>query len=186
MVHPHPKAVGAEADLARLGSAFREQLLAAFDALADTVTGLSTAELNRTLGPDTSSIAMLVHHSIETARSILLDVEGHPVPRHREASFAVASASEADLLGMLADWRVEVDALLDSALVVDLGRPIARFREAPAAWWLLQSLVHTQEHGAQAALTRQLITQRAGEGLSFPTEDDRPTGRRREDDGRGE
>jgi hypothetical protein len=139
------------------GASVRDQLHRAFSALGEALDGLRPGDVNRDLGPETNSLAVLVHHTIEAARSILHDVAGDPLPRDREAAFRVADASVDDLREMLTAWDAEMDRLLDLALASDPSTPITRFREAPAAWWLLHAIAHTREHAAHAQLTRQLI-----------------------------
>lgn len=141
-----------------LFAAIREQMHAAFGALAKEVEGLSEAHLDQAPGRDMSSLTVLVHHSIESARSILLDVAGVPTSgRDREASFRVRGVSDTDLRSALAEWGRELDGLLDQAMASDLARPITRFREATAAWWVVHAMAHTREHAAHAAMTRQLV-----------------------------
>jgi hypothetical protein len=139
------------------GESVRDQLHRAFSALDEALDGLRPEDVNRDLGPGTNSLAILVHHTIEAARSILHDLAGDSLPRDREAAFRVADATVEDLRSMLAEWDVEMDRLLDLALAADPSRLTARFREAPTAWWLLHAIGHTREHAAHAQLTRQLI-----------------------------
>lgn len=144
-----------------VGAAFSEHLHAAFGSLEAALDGLTLEELNRAPAPDANSIAVLVAHTVDTARSILHDLVDDPIPRDREAAFRLAVASEDDLRAMLEGWAAELDGLVEQALTMPLDRPIVRFREAPKAWWLLQVLAHTREHAAHAALTRQLVSARA-------------------------
>ncbi|HEX5450753.1 MAG TPA: DinB family protein [Candidatus Limnocylindrales bacterium] len=140
-----------------LGSALEDQVRLAFEQLGRSIAGLGVDELNAAPAPETSSLAVLVHHSVETARSILHDVAGDPLPRDRESAFRVAGASEADLRRLLDAWQEEAGPLFAAALRTDLARPLTRYREASAGWWLLQALAHTREHAGHAELTRQLV-----------------------------
>ncbi len=144
--------------------AVREHVRLAFRALRTEISGLEVGDLNRAPGPDMNSLVVLVHHTIETARSILLDVVGQPTPRAREAAFRVTDASEADLQRLLESWDAELEVLLERALATDLNRTITRFREASVAWWLVQVLVHTREHAAHAAMTHQMVTRHKATG----------------------
>lgn len=134
-----------------------DQLRGAFGALAESVRGLDVATLDATMAPDTNSIAVLVTHSIQTARAILHDVLGQPSPRDRDAAFQVSGRTSGDLLTELSTWSTEMDDLVARALAEPLERQIERYRTATIAWWLLQVLGHTREHAAHAALTRQLL-----------------------------
>lgn len=142
---------------ADLHAALRDQLRIAVDAFLPALEGLTTEQLNRNLGPDTNSIAVLVAHTVETGRAILHDLLDDPIPRDRNAAFQITNANGDDLKDALVTWRDEMDDLAARALAGELGRTVKRYREATQAWWLLQVLAHTREHAAQAALTRQLV-----------------------------
>jgi len=146
--------------VATIEDALLEHLRAAFDSLADSVRDLDPAGLDAIPGSETNSIAVLVVHTIETARSILHEVVGEPLPRDRDAEFKVAGLSGDDLLERLTEWSTEMDELVRRALAEPLEREIRRYRVATSAWWLLQVLGHTREHAAHAALTRQLLADR--------------------------
>ena len=137
--------------------ALRDQLRIAVDGFLTALDGLTTEQLNRNLGPDTNSVAVLVTHTVETSRAILHDLLDDPIPRDRNAAFQITDATGDDLRQTLVGWRDEMDDLAARALAGELGRTVKRYREATQAWWLLQVLGHTREHAAQAALTRQLI-----------------------------
>ena len=144
-----------------IGAALLEHLHAVFGSFEDAVAGLTVEELNRAPAPDANSIAVLVAHTVDTARSILHDLVDDSIPRDRRAAFRLTEASETDLRAMLAACTAELDDLVARALALPLDRSITRFREAPQAWWLLHVLAHTREHAAHAALTRQLVSARA-------------------------
>jgi hypothetical protein len=138
-------------------AALLEHLKAALASFGAALDGLTTEELNRAPAPETNSIAVLVAHTVYTARSILHDLVDEPLPRDREAAFRLTAASGTELQAMLDACAAEIDGLVARAMALPLDRPITRFREASQAWWLLQVLAHTREHAAHAALTRQLI-----------------------------
>ena len=144
-------------DETALHSALRDQLRIAVDAFLPALDGLTTEQLNRDLGPDTNSIAVLITHTVETGRAIMHDLLDDPIPRDRDAAFRITNANGDDLKDALVTWRDEMDDLAARALAGQLGRTVKRYREATQAWWLLQVLAHTREHAAQAALTRQLV-----------------------------
>ena len=144
-------------DNAPLHTALRAQLRIAVDAFLPELDGLTTEQLNRNLGPDTNSIAVLVAHTVQSGRAILHDLVDDPIPRDREAAFRITNANGDDLKDALVTWRDEMDDLAARALAGELGRTVKRYREATQAWWLLQVLGHTREHAAQAALTRQIV-----------------------------
>jgi hypothetical protein len=142
------------------GAALVEHLHAALASFGAAIAGLSVEELNRKPAPEANSLAVLVAHSIDTARSILHDLIDDPIPRNRQAAFELTDASEDDLRAMIDGSAAELDGLVERAMSGPLDRPVTRFREASQAWWLLQLLSHTREHAAHAALTRQLVTDR--------------------------
>jgi hypothetical protein len=144
-------------DDADLHVALRDQLRIAVDGFLSALDGLTTEQVNRNLGPETNSIAVLVAHTVETGRAILHDLLDDPIARDRTAAFRITDASSDDVRESLVGWRDEMDDLAARALAGELGRTVKRYREATQAWWLLQVLAHTREHAAQAALTRQLV-----------------------------
>lgn len=152
--------VPAPDSIAPVEEALLDHLHAALDALGESIAGLGPEELNAVPGPDTNSLAVLVAHTVETARSIVHQLADDPIPRDREAAFRVTAASEDELRAMLDGCRAEIDALVGPALSRPLDRPVARYRVASQAWWLLQVLGHTREHAAHASLTRQLVERR--------------------------
>lgn len=164
---------------AALAGAVIEHVHAALDSLADSISGLGADELNATAGPDTNSLAVLVTHTVETARSIAHHLADDPMPRDRVAAFRVTGMSEAELRAMLEACSAELDDLVARAMSAPLDRPVARHRVASQAWWLLQLAGHTREHAAHATLTRQLVERRplsAGAGGTRPVR--RPAARR--------
>jgi DinB superfamily len=141
-------------------AAVREHLEKANAELRRAVDGLDTSVLDATLGPDTSSLAVLVAHTVETTTSILHSVIGEPLPRDREAAFRTAGLAAADLVDRIDASDAELVELLARLTLDDLARPVERYRIAPGAWWVLQTLGHVREHGAQASLTRQILLNR--------------------------
>lgn len=141
--------------------ALLEHVHTAMDVLSATVAGLAVEQVNTVPAPGTSSLAVLVAHTIETARSIAHDLANDPIPRDREAAFHIHDASSEDLQAMIVEWSTELDDLVRRAMWEPLDRPLMRYRQASRAWWLLQLLAHTREHAAHAALTRQLLGERA-------------------------
>jgi hypothetical protein len=146
-----------DAQASALSAALREHLDDAMASLRQAVDGLTVEQLDATLGPGTNSIAVLVAHTVSTARSICHDLADDPVPTDRSAAFQVSGLSSDDLQQMIDGWAAEERPLLTAALAVAPDRPVQRYRLASQTWWLLQLVGHAREHAAQAHLTRQSI-----------------------------
>ena len=147
---------------AAFDEAIRQHLAGSTAALAAAVEGLTVEQLAATLGPETNSIAVLVAHTMATARSILHDLADDPIPKDRAAAFAVTGRSSSELLALINEFAVESEGLLARALAAPPDRQVQRYRLASQTWWLLQVTGHTREHAAHAGLTRQLVL--AGSG----------------------
>jgi hypothetical protein len=137
--------------------AFREHVDASMASLREAVDGLTVEQLDARPGPDTNSIAVLVAHTVSTARSICHQLADDPVATDRDAAFRVSGLSADDLRQMIDEWSVAQRPLLERAFEAPPDRPIQRYRLASQTWWLLQIAGHAREHAAQAHLTRQSI-----------------------------
>jgi hypothetical protein len=145
---------------AAFDEALRDHLRASMATLAAAVEGLTVDQLDATLGPETNPLAVLVAHTVGTARSIAHDLADDPIRVERGAAFQVSGQSGDELRGLIDEWSAEMDGLLDRAFAVAPDRPVQRYRLASQAWWLLQLAGHTREHAAQADLTRQIVLAR--------------------------
>jgi hypothetical protein len=141
--------------------AFQDAVLdhvdAAMASLRKAVDGLTVEQLDSRPGPETNSIAILVAHTVSTARSICHQLADDPMATDREAAFHVSGLSADDLRQMIDEWGVDQRPLLERAFAAPADRPIQRYRVASQTWWLLQLAGHAREHAAQAHLTRQSI-----------------------------
>jgi hypothetical protein len=122
---------------------------------------LDAADLHRQIGPETNSIAVLVHHTLGSAAQVLRLIAGVPAARDREAEFRI-TAADLDAAGL----RAEIDAA--EALLDELGprltaERLAAIIERPdrnphiGLHWLVTNYGHAREHLAHLQLTRQVL-----------------------------
>jgi hypothetical protein len=130
--------------------------------LRDVVRGLDDEALNWSPGPDTNSIAVLVTHTLGSELDTLHRVRGIAAPRDRDAEFAVAGATQAELLAALdrGDARLAEHAAAiteDDLAALRKGTGAA---EQPGLYWLLFNYGHAREHFGHVELTAQLWSAR--------------------------
>ncbi len=126
------------------------------------IQDLDTAVLNMTLGPRTSSIAVLVGHLLGSEAEVLTIVHSGQSDRDRDAEFLARAVPIADLLGRLDAADSLLDAQGAAITLEDLAgtRPRPNHRPQTGLYWLLSNYGHAREHLAQIQLTRQLLAQR--------------------------
>ena len=129
--------------------------------LRAVVTGLDAAALNATLGPETSSIAVLVTHALGNERWVLATLAGRDAPRDRASEFAVRPASVEPLLEALAAADAQAADLLPRISEAELAASHAEVEGLTGRQWLLRCFGHLREHTAHAELTAQLLAARA-------------------------
>jgi hypothetical protein len=129
--------------------------------LRAVVEGLDATALNATLGPETSSIAVLVTHALGNERWVLATLAGRPAPRDRAAEFAVQPASAGPLLDALDEADAGAADLLPRIAEPQLAAAHAEVDGLTGRQWLLRCFGHLREHTAHAELTRQLLAARA-------------------------
>jgi hypothetical protein len=126
--------------------------------LRAVVEGLDAPALNATLGPETSSIAVLVTHALGNERWVLATLAGRPEPRDRAAEFAVRLDSARPLLDALAAADADAADLLPRIPEAQLAGAHAEVDGLTGRQWLLRCFGHLREHTAHAELTRQLLS----------------------------
>ena len=129
--------------------------------LRAVVEGLDAAALNATLGPETSSLAVLVTHALGNERWVLATLAGRPAPRDRAAEFAVRPESARPLLDALAEADAGAADLLPRISEARLAATYSEVDGLTGRQWLLRCFGHMREHAAHAELTRQLLSARA-------------------------
>ena len=131
-------------------------------AIRNVVADLDAEALAWTPGAETSSIAILVVHTLGSEAAGLRLVRGLPSVRDRDAEFVVRPTTAADLLARLD----EADALLDEHAAAITADDLASMRERPdrgsrlGRYWLFSNYGHAREHLAHMHLTKQLYQQR--------------------------
>lgn len=127
--------------------------------------GLDTALVHRAPAPETSSIAVLISHTLGSETQVIRQVAGLPAPRVREDEFSVTPAT-LDVAGLRAALDA-ADRLLDELgpritpdrLAAQIERGERGTRTGLA--WLVRNYGHVNEHLGHLELTRQLLTQPA-------------------------
>jgi hypothetical protein len=138
--------------------------------LRQAVTGLSVEQLNRPPLKDTSSLAVLVEHSVtgtialmESAITGRMD-RGRYMGEIRPAAFATNSADEQLLHASLDRLDALVDQLEKAPPADGYAGPVQferQYEGAPRSrvWSLIHAVQHLREHVGHAQLTRQLLEQ---------------------------
>jgi hypothetical protein len=126
------------------------------------VEGLDGAALDWTPGPETSSIATLVIHSMGSEAEVLRVVRRLPSERVRQAEFERRVEDSAELLKQIDATAALLEESAAAITASDLGelRPRGDRRPRTGLYWLLRSLAHVREHLAHLELTKQLYEQR--------------------------
>jgi hypothetical protein len=121
------------------------------------VEGLDATTLNATVGPDTSSIAVLVTHALGNERWVLATLAGRPENRDRAAEFAVRPTDVGPLLDALAEADARAADLLPRITEAQLLRAHAEVDGLSGRQWLFRCFGHLREHAAHADLTSQVL-----------------------------
>jgi hypothetical protein len=133
-------------------------------AIRRVVADLDAEALAWTPGAETSSISVLVVHTLGSEAAMLRQVRGLPWIRDRDAEFVVRATTATELLARLD----EADALLDEHAAAISADDLAAIRErpgrdpSPGRYWLIGNYGHAREHLAHMQLTKQLYQQRTG------------------------
>ena len=130
--------------------------------LREAIAGLDSAALNWTPGPDTSSLAIIVVHSLGAEAEMLRNLLGIPTQRLRDEEFARHDYQPAELETLIAeaeaDWRELAPRLGDSELRTAIPRP-NKPEPQTGLFWLMRNYGHMREHLAQIWLTKQVYGQ---------------------------
>lgn len=126
---------------------------------------LDPALLHLTPAPDTSSIAVLVRHTLGSEGDVLCAVAGLPLPspRDRDAEFG-ATAANTDRASLYAALEA-ADRLLDETGPHINAERLGMIVERPprpsrtGLGWLIENYCHAREHLAHLELTRQILLQ---------------------------
>jgi len=134
------------------------------DEIKTAVSGLSTAALDWSPGPEINSITVLVTHAMGAERFWIGDVAvGQPSGRVRADEFKVNNLEVSDLLNLLDSTLAYVEGTLPSLSLAVLDRLRNRpnlDRQFSVGWCLLHTLEHTAVHTGHIQLMRQLWDQR--------------------------
>lgn len=127
--------------------------------LRNAIAGMTSADLDRTLGPDTNSIAVLVAHVTGSELGWLHRAAGQTYARDREAEFRTRGMSAADLERMIDVAAKAAPELIRAAVAGGLETVRGKHdgRDVPAIFSILHAINHLAEHVGHVELTRQVI-----------------------------
>jgi hypothetical protein len=147
----------------------RDLAASALGELRDVVAGLPAEALDwRPPGDETNSIAVLVTHSLHSARQWLAMAADLPRPdRDRDAEFDAHGVGPDALLGLIDSFTADCMAAIDAAAGVDWNatrqwkRLDGTTRDITAAYAAFHAVEHLRGHVDQASLVRHLWEARA-------------------------
>jgi hypothetical protein len=130
--------------------------------MREEIAGLDSAALNWAPGPDTSSIAVIVEHSLGAGAEMLRNLLAIPTERVRAEEFAARERQPSELEALIAqaeaDWRELAARLGEGELRRAIPRP-NKPEPQTGLHWLVRNYGHMREHLAQIGLTKQLFAQ---------------------------
>lgn len=131
--------------------------------LRETIRGLEREQLNWSPGPDMTSAAVLVIHTLGSELDTLYLVRGLVIDRDRDAEFQ----SRADSAGELLQAIDRADALLIEHAGMITSEDLQATRTRPnrdpqiGLHWLLNNYGHAREHLGHLQLSMQVYGQQA-------------------------
>jgi hypothetical protein len=136
----------------------------AIDRIIAMTDGVDEERLNWVPAPGANSLFVLATHVLGSAEETVLNTlcAVRPSTRDREAEFAVAGASTADIAAHWQSLRSEIDAAMDKVTRAQLEATLAHPRRGEITGYevLLVAVTHPYEHLAHAELTTQLLAAR--------------------------
>lgn len=143
-----------------LAEAFIRGFASHNERLRKALAGLDGATLDRALGPETNSIAVLVAHATGSELGWLHLAAGRPFDRDRDSEFRTGGQSAGDLAVRIERTSSAIPGLVEAAVAGGIGaaRRTRDGREVTAGYALVHALEHLAEHVGQVELTRQLVT----------------------------
>ena len=131
--------------------------------LEKTFNGLPAEAINWVPAPETSSLGVIVVHTLGATRYLIGDVcLGDLSDRDRTAEFTHTGLTESALADRMADTRQYLAGALERFTIADLGSVKTfpgRDTERTVSWALLHALEHASQHVGHAQITRQLWDQ---------------------------
>ena len=126
--------------------------------LTKAVAGLSVADLDRALGQDLNSIAVIVTHATGSEIGWLHLAAGRPLRRDRDAEFRVHGKTAEELAVTIDRANATAPELVRAGVAAGLGTTRrARDRDVTVAYALHHAVIHLAEHVGHVEMTRQLI-----------------------------
>jgi hypothetical protein len=138
-----------------------EQYQVVHGLLRDEVRDLSPEALNWRPGPDTTSIAALIVHTLGSEAEVLRVAAKVASDRDRDAEFLVTAEDATDLIRELDQADSFLEAMAPRITAENLAEPLMRGARGPETGlhWLVTNYGHAREHLAHVQLTKQLYAQ---------------------------
>ena len=139
-----------------------EQFQVVHGQLRDEVRDCTTEQLNWRPGPDTTSIAALVVHTLGSEAEVLRTAAKVEGDRDRDAEFRATATDAEDLIRQLDQADSYLEALAPRITAENLAEPLMRGERGPETGlhWLVTNYGHAREHLAHVQLTKQIYAQR--------------------------
>ena len=138
-----------------------EQYQVVHGLLRDEVRDLSPEALNWRPGPETTSIAALIVHTLGSEAEVLRVSAKVPGERDRDAEFRATANDAEDLVRQLDQADSYLEAMAPRITAENLAEELPRGDRPPETGlhWLVTNYGHAREHLAHVQLTKQLYAQ---------------------------
>ncbi len=138
-----------------------EQYQVVHGLLRDEVRDLSADALNWRPGPETTSIAALIVHTLGSEAEVLRVAAKVPGERDRDAEFRATANDAEDLVRQLDQADSYLEAMAPRITAENLAEELPRGDRPPETGlhWLVTNYGHAREHLAHVQLTKQLYAQ---------------------------
>jgi hypothetical protein len=138
-----------------------EQYQVVHGLLRDEVRELSADALNWRPGPETTSIAALIVHTLGSEAEVLRVAAKVPGERDRDAEFRATANDAEDLVRQLDQADSYLEAMAPRITAENLAEELPRGDRPPESGlhWLVTNYGHAREHLAHVQLTKQLYAQ---------------------------
>jgi DinB family protein len=135
----------------------------AHDDMRQAVRGADAALLTWRPAPETSSIAVLIVHTLGSEAEVFRIARNAVGSRDRDSEFRTGVDSADDLIALLDAADADLDDAAPQIAAADLDDKRPRRTNPPETmrYWLIQNYGHAREHLAQIQLTKQLYEAQA-------------------------
>jgi hypothetical protein len=148
-----------EPDVATVVRLYKE----AHDDMRKAVRDADSALLTWRPAPETSSIAVLIVHTLGSEAEVFRIARNAAGSRDRDSEFRTEIDSADELIALLDAADADLDAAAPQITAADLDDKRPRRSNPPETmrYWLIQNYGHAREHLAQIQMTKQLYEAQA-------------------------